>query len=184
MGECRSWVNDYMQLHLSKCFLLLLRKKCRCSLCKTFDPKGCIEGRTAYFIFLHFFFSSFLKNLFLFFCNPTEQMKAFKAPFLNQLNVWYVLYGDDFKKSILYKKNGLQLFCKVSEKKPCTCQALFSNKLLVIWKRVHLLASLQGFYTFNYFKIILIFTINYHHFNKNTSANVYDVMTITTSIIH
>lgn len=60
----------------------------------------------------------------------------------------------------------------------------FSNELLRIWETAHLLASHQRFYTFNYLYILLHFAINYSHFNNNTSANMYNIMTITTSIKH
>lgn len=72
----------------------------------------------------------------------------------------------------------------MSDKEPYICRAHFSYKLLGIWETAHLLASHQRFYTSNYSNIHLHFAINYSHFNNNTSANVNNVMTITTSIKH
>lgn len=75
-------------------------------------------------------------------------------------------------------------FCIVSDTEPYAYLVHFSNELLGIWETAHLLASHQRFYTFNYLYILLHFAINYSHFNNNTSANVYNIMTITTSIKH
>ncbi len=109
-------------------------------------------------------------------------MKAFKASFGSDRKC-DILYRDDFKK-IVRRWNGLQHFRIVSDKEPYIRWAHFSYKLLGIWETAHLLASHQRFYTSNYSNIHLHFAINYSHFNNNTSANVYNVMTITTSIKH
>lgn len=108
----------------------------------------------------------------------------FKAPHLRSNWMCGILYRDDFKRRIMHRWNGLQLFCIVNDKELYKYLVHFSNELLGIWETAHLLASHQRFYTFNYLYILLHFAINYSHFNNNTSANVYNIMTITTSIKH
>lgn len=166
-------------------FSAFVKNKCRCSLCKTFDPKGVIEGRTAqqYWILhlLGILLFPFLKECFR--VIHLSRWKRLRLLFGSD-RMCDILYRDDFKRSIVHRWNGLQLFCIVSDKEPYARQAHFSYELLGIWETAHLLASHQRFYISNYLNILLHFAINYSHFNNNTSANVYNLMTITTSIKH